>query len=204
MVIETAQRLRDQENRFENVLDRYGTDAILEAVGYGKGNTTRGTTVDVYYDNIVVRRSEEHVDRFDFPAAYPMDVEFQPSQVNAGGGGTLNASLSLQQEEVGLDPKDVRKNSVKLTSFTPVVPATEERITAQSAEENLAARSVNVDNNGLRAQFPVNQLTDVLEKGEQEVLISGTFDNDTHDGFFAQGTLTVRDSGGSGLLSSHI
>lgn len=193
MVIETAQSLRDQEDRFENVLDRFGSASEVVAVGYGKGNTRQETTVDVYYDNLVVRRDDENVVKLDFPATIPMDVEFRPPRVNTAGGGTLNASLSLRQDEVGIDLADVREDSVKLTPYVPVVPP---------VEEGATARSVSVSDDGLRAQFRVSAVADVLQSEEQPVLLSGRFDNDAHDAFLAQGTLTVRDPGRSGL-SSH-
>lgn len=192
MVIDTAVSIRDEGDRFESVLDRYGADSELVAVGYGKGNTRRGTTVDVYYDELVVRPDDADAVSVDFPAAVPMDVEFSPPQVNTAGGGTLNASLSLQQEEVGINLDDVQTDSVKLTPISVVAPP---------VEEGVPARSVNVTGQGLRAQFRTNAIADRFDAGEHRVLVSGQFENETNDAFLAEGTLTIRDPGRS-ILSS--
>lgn len=51
----TAATLRDQEETFGNVFREYGGDAEVVGVGFGVGSTREQITVDVYYDNLVVR-----------------------------------------------------------------------------------------------------------------------------------------------------
>lgn len=191
MVIQTARSLRDQENRFEDIVERFGGDAELVAVGYGKGFTTRETVSDVYYDELVVRRERgEEVERdtFSFPAAVPMDVEFDGPR-----GGTLTATLSPQQEEVGLDLDDVQADSVKLTRYVPVAPP---------VEEGGPASSVTVGNGEIVAEFPASEVGGILG-GETPVLVSGWFDNEAGDAFVAQAP-SVRDRGGRSSSSLHL
>ncbi len=193
MAAETARTLGSQRDRFESLLDRYGEGAELVAVGYGRGSIRQEIALDVYYDNLVVRRNGDDPVELDFPATIPMDVEFRPPQINTAGRGTLNASLSLRQEEVGLDPNDVIADSVKLMPYTSVAPV---------AGRGATARSVNVTGGGLRAKFRADRAADVLGTGEQEVLIWGRFDNEPRDVFLAQGSLTVRDPSGFDRRSS--
>jgi len=190
MVIQTAQSLRDQEDRFSNVARKFGGDAELVAVGYGKGFTTQETVSDVYYDDLIINRTtedERHV--FDFPAAIPMDVEFEGPR-----RGTLTATLTPQQEEVSLDLDDVQDETVKLTRYVPVAPP---------VEEGGSASSVSVDDGAIVAEFPASEVGGILG-GERPVLVSGRFDNDTHDAFVAKAS-SVRERGrGNGSLSDHL
>lgn len=183
MVIETAQSLRDDEDRFDSVIDEFGSDAELVAVGYGTGFTTQETVVDIYYDQLVVRREHDDEivrDTFDFPATIPMDVEFEGPH-----DGTLTATLTPQQEEVSLDLDDVLEDSVKLTRYVPVAPP---------VEEGGSASSVTVSDGEIVAEFPASEVGGILG-GEEPVLVSGWFDNEAGDAFVAQAS-SVRDKGG--------
>jgi len=158
MLLPEAIALRDSDPENESLVARYGEDVQLLAVGFGKGWTTRGTVVDVYYDELVVND-----ETYDFRAAIPMDADVQQR-----GNGAAQVSLELQQDELGVDPSAVVADSVGLWPF--------ERVTSlPPVYDGASARGVRGNESGIQAVIPANEL-DRFGSGKQDVIVSGEID----------------------------
>jgi len=155
MLLPETIALRESDPAEESLVERYGEDVKLLAVGFGRGWTTRGTVVDVYYDELVVND-----ETYDFQAAIPMDADVQQR-----GNGAVQVSLELQQDELGVDPSAVVADSVGLWPF--------ERIASlPPVYDGASARGVRGNESGIRAVIPMNEL-DRFGSGEQGVIVSG-------------------------------
>lgn len=85
----TAVDLRDQETTVSDVVAEYGEDAEVVGVGFGTGNTSESTTVDVYYDDLFVS----------VPGSRPSDDE-------DGGRGPPDDEDGEDGEDGGRGPPD--------------------------------------------------------------------------------------------------
>jgi hypothetical protein len=203
-VVETARQLRDEGTGFESVVERYGEEAQLLAVGIGHGFTTQQTVLDVYYDDLVITgESMEDGDtvldtrEYDFPLAIPMEVDTRPNRLNRNSRGQVTMVLDFEQEEEGVSLDDVLPDTVELNTFDPIAPP---------LEEGVSARNVQVTGRGIRAQFPVPDVIELLDneemtaEEENQVIVSGEFENDSVVQFFGVDTVTVAEERNQGLF----
>ena len=174
MLLPIGIALRDAEP-FESLLDEYGADRRLLAVGFGKGRTMQETVVDVYYDDLVVGD-----ETYEFPPALPVDLD-----VAQTGRGAMQLTLSFTQDEEGIQLADVDRESVGLWPFTTEndlfsvisVPPTHDFAQVRG----VTVREVDGEER-LQAVIPSNEFRDVLDEGEQRVIVAGEFEEQAEDG----------------------
>lgn len=165
--------LRDAEP-FGSLQDEYGADRRLLAVGFGKGRTMQETVVDVYYDDLVV--GEE---TYEFPPALPVDLD-----VAQTGPGAMQLTLSFTRDEQGVELADVDRDSVGLWPFTTEndlfsvvsVPPTHDFARVRG----VTVRDVDGEER-LQAVIPSNEFRDLLDEGEQRVIVAGEFEDVAED-----------------------
>jgi hypothetical protein len=198
----TAANLRDQAETFSNVVGRYGADAELVGVGFGVGSTQSLSTVDIYYDDLVVDvagpgqgqgRGQGRGggqgsgyggrghggSQGDGPPGQQRRRELDfpvvvPMDLSfeSGGSGEVTARLEPTQNEQGVNLGHLVTESVRLYAYSEAASPLEEGVAPVGG-------SASVSGGGIDATFDtsdVGSLPTLSGSGEQFVLVAGEFD----------------------------
>lgn len=173
-VLGAALQLRDDPEQREVTLAEEYTDATLAGVAVGAGSTSDPTTVDRYYDSLVVGTPDVD-DRFRFPATVPADVEVEAD------GPEIVTTLSLAEDETDLSLEDVDEDAVTLATYGPVAPPIDSGVRPRDG-------SVEVEGDELRVGFQRGRVQQLLNRQSVgEFLVSADLDVDDGSAVYGVG-----------------
>jgi hypothetical protein len=165
--------LRDSPDENVDLQSQYSS-ARLAGVGIGAGNTRSGTTIDRYFDNLVVVDSNSQ-STLEFPAIVPLKENGTRTE---SGGDDFVVTLEFDSSESGLSLDDVVAQSVSLNKFGAFLPP---------IESGAVAESIDVSESSLEATFPDAEVDAVLGS-DSTFVVTGDFANSSGSSFYSVGT----------------
>lgn len=161
--------LREQDH-YENVLDRFGTETSVLAVAIGNGSVD-GVVSDAYFNNVQIGETTYTV---------PATVSVEPTVASqrGRGGGRVTVSLTFTDDQYGLSMDGVDPESVRIapySSFGPPIPGTGDPSDVARAED------ASVSGDALEAEFVPGQIQRLVSGNRPTtVLVFGGFEEEPY------------------------